>query len=138
MCSLLNRYVFFSAESGDRFSQSSKVTRFRLTDDCWLQSGSVRMQVTLNNKGTDPHLTPVAHPLCMFSSARLFVGGQVAETIESVEVLGTLLDFFKPSARRATDSMENHPFKADGTRLELLKDKSRRLIFELPVGLLKQ
>ena len=99
------KQVHFYAESGDRFSQAAKTIRFRLIDDCWLQSGSVRLQVTLNNL-KDAELTPVAHPACMFTSCRLHLGGQVVEQFDSHEVLATLLDRFKPAARRVTDSME--------------------------------
>ena len=73
-----SKQVRFFAESGDRFSQAAKTIRFRLIDDCWLQSGSVRLQVTLNNL-KDAELTPVAHPACMFTSCRLHLGGQVVE-----------------------------------------------------------
>ena len=101
-----SKQVRFFAESGDRFSQAARTIRFRLIDDCWLQSGSVRLQVTLNNLKTDAALTPVAHPACMFTSCRLHLGGQVVEQFDSHEVLATLLDRFKPAARRVTDSME--------------------------------
>ena len=100
-----SKQVRFFAESGDRFSQAAKTIRFRLIDDCWLQSGSVRLQVTLNNL-KDAELTPVAHPACMFTSCRLHLGGQVVEQFDSHEVLATLLDRFKPAASRVTDSME--------------------------------
>ena len=132
------KQVRFFAESGDRFSQASKVIRCRLIGDCWLQSGSVRVQVTLNNLKAAA-LTPVAHPACMFSSCRLFLGGQVVEQIDDNQVLATLLDRFKPSWRQITDSMENHPINpADGSRTAIGQNKSRRLIFELPFGMLKQ
>ena len=133
-----SKMVRFYAESGDRFSQASKVIRFRLIDDCWMQAGSARMQVTLNNLSSAP-LTPIAHPACMFSQARLYLGGQLVETLDENQVLSTLVDRFKPAWRHITDSMENHVINpADGSRLALRANQSRRLIFELPFGLLKQ
>ena len=43
-----SKLVKFRPEAGDRYSPgAAKVIRFRLVDDCWLNS--VRLQVTLNN-----------------------------------------------------------------------------------------
>ena len=116
----------------------SKVLLFRLIDDCWMQAGSARMQVTLNNLSSAP-LTPIAHPACMFSQARLYLGGQLVETLDENQVLTTLVDRFKPAWRQITDSMENHVINpADGSRLALRANQSRRLAFELGFGILRQ
>ena len=43
-----SKLVKFRPEAGDRYSPgAARVIRFRLVDDCWLNS--VRLQVTLNN-----------------------------------------------------------------------------------------
>ena len=43
-----SKLVKFRPEAGDRYSPgAAKVIRFRLVDDCWLNS--VRLQVTINN-----------------------------------------------------------------------------------------
>ena len=49
------KLVKFPAESGDRFSpQAAKVLRFRLMDECWLQPGTLKLQVQLNSTSADP------------------------------------------------------------------------------------
>ena len=54
------KLVKFRAEASDRFSPAAgKVIRFRLVDDCWLQSGSVRFSAVLFNKGANA-ITPFA------------------------------------------------------------------------------
>ena len=46
-----SKHVRFRAQASDRFSPAAgKVIRFRLVDDCWLQSGTVRFAATLFNK----------------------------------------------------------------------------------------
>ena len=46
-----SKLVKFRAEASDRFSLAAgKVIRFRLVDDCWLQSGTVRCSAVLFNK----------------------------------------------------------------------------------------
>ena len=65
------KLVKFRAEASDRFSPAAgKVIRFRLVDDCWLQSGSVRFSAVLFNKGANP-IAPFAAPGCMLKSMRL-------------------------------------------------------------------
>ena len=50
-----SKLVKFRAEASDRFSPAAgKVIRFKLADDCWLQSGTVRCAATLFNKRTNP------------------------------------------------------------------------------------
>ena len=63
-----SKLVKFRPEAGDRYSPgAAKVIRFRLVDDCWLNSA--RVQVTLNNltlggsEGTTAlPLSPIAPP----------------------------------------------------------------------------
>ena len=105
-----SKLVRWRAEAGDRFSQAAKQLRFRLVDDCWLQSGTVRLQVTINNNSGANPLQPVADPLAMFASARLYMGGQLVEDIQELGVVAVMLDYFKPVNRRINDSMMNHPW----------------------------
>ena len=61
-----SKLVKFRAEASDRFSPAAgKVIRFRLVDDCWLQSGTVKSMAQLvNNNGIA--MTPIARPGSMF------------------------------------------------------------------------
>ena len=88
------------ARTGDRFSDANRTSHFNLSDDCWLQSQTLRLQFSITNKSGTAILTPVAHPMAMFENVRLYSGGQVAENMGNATVLGNLLDLFKPTARR--------------------------------------
>ena len=86
-----SKLVRWRAEASDRFSQAAKQLRFRLVDDCWLQSGTVRLQVTMNNSHATQVLEPRTDPLAMFSSARLYMGGQLAGDIHELGAVGVTL-----------------------------------------------
>ena len=77
----------------------------------------------------------------MFQSLKLYAGGQLCENIEEAGPLATILDKLKPSARRLNDSMMSHPLSGDDgaadARENLYQGASRRLIFELPLGVFK-
>ena len=77
-----SKLVRWRAEASDRFSPAARQLRFRLVDDCWLQSGTVRLQVTMNNTSGANPLQPRTDPLAMFSTARLFMGGQLVKYIK--------------------------------------------------------
>ena len=91
-----SRLVRWRAEVGDRFSQAARQLRFRLVDDFWLQSGTVRLQVTVTNTSGANPLQHRTDPLAMFSSARLYMGGQLVEDIQELGVDVVMLEYFKP------------------------------------------
>ena len=130
-----SKLVKFRAEASDRFSPAAgKVIRFRLVDDCWLQSGTVRFMALLVNK-TGHELTPIAPPGSMFRSMRLFVGGQVCETIDETTVLMTLLDRFKGTNRKENDRMLAHGrSETSENGVGLANHKARNIMFELPLA----
>ena len=133
------RQVRWRAQAGDRFSDASRTIRFNLADDCWLQAQTLRLQFSITNKHATAILTPVAHPMAMFENVRLYIGGQVAENMDNVTVLGNLLDLFKPEARRIAESIENHPVATNvDARVAIQATQTRRVITELPLGFFKQ
>ena len=133
------RQVRWRAQAGDRFSDAAKTIRFNLSDDCWLQSQTLRLQFSITNKHDTAILTPTAHPMAMFENVRLYIGGQVAENMDHVTVLGNLLDLFKPVTRRVAESMENHPLTGNvDERLAIQAGQTRRVIMDLPLGFFKQ
>ena len=87
-----SKLVRWRAEAGYRFSHAAKQLRFRLVDDCWLQSGTVRLQVTMNNTHGAYPLQPRTDPLAMLSLARLYMGGQLVEDIHEVGVVSVMVD----------------------------------------------
>ena len=133
------RQVRWRAQAGDRFSDASRTIRFNLADDCWLQSQTLRLQFSITNKSGTAILTPTAHPMAMFENVRLYIGGQVAENIDNVTVLGNLMDLFKPVTRRVAESLENHPLAGNvDERLAIQAGQTRRVIMGLPLGFFKQ
>ena len=69
------RLCRFRPSAGDRFSPNARVIRVALQDHCFLEPSSVRLQFQLNNLDTTNPLVPVGHPGCMFSTLKLYVGG---------------------------------------------------------------
>ena len=134
-----SKLVKFRPEAGDRYSPgAAKVIRFRLVDDCWLNS--VRLQVTLNNLTTAVDgvtgvaITPVPPALAMFTSCRLFLGGQVVEQIDEVQTLAKIIDRLQPSNRRFFDTIMARPVD-NGAYQPVATNGSRRLLIELPLGM---
>ena len=106
---LNSRFVrFFFAESGDRFSpDSSRVIRFRLTDQAFLEPSSLRLQCTIRNltvddAGQDVALTPIAPPLAMFARARCFMASQLIEDWVELPSTAVLMDRMKPFSEGLT------------------------------------
>ena len=152
LCGVRQSFEACQMESRSRgsFSGAAQQIRFRLVDDCWLQTSTVRLQATMNNLAVNttgqggavvpgPVISPIADPLAMFSSARLYMGGQLVEDIQELGPLAVMLDYFKPLNRRINDSMMNHPLATNADpRTNLRAQRSRRIIVELPFGMLKQ
>ena len=105
---LNSRFVRFFAESGDRFSpDSSRVIRFRLTDQAFLEPSSLRLQCTIRNltvdgNGQDIALTPIAPPLAMFARARCFMASQLIEDWVELPSTAVLMDRMKPFSEGLT------------------------------------
>ena len=75
--------------------------RFRLTDQAFLETSSIRLQMTIQNltsdgAGQDVNLTPIAPPLAMFARARLFMGSQLCEDWVELAPTAVLMDRLKP------------------------------------------
>ena len=76
---LETRQVTYQAESGNRFDPvSPKVLRFRLADHGFLEASSVKLALTLQNKG-DQTITPCGQLMSLFRRARLFASSQLVE-----------------------------------------------------------
>ena len=98
---LNSRFARYFAESGTRFdSSSSRAIRLRLADHCFLEPASVRLQLATNNLSTPVELTPVAQPLAMFRSTRLFMAGQRVEDWAEQEHANTLRSRIRAAVRQ--------------------------------------
>ena len=108
------RLTNFFAESGNTWdSLSSRVIRFRVADQGFLESASLRLRFTIVNLRDAP-LTPCAPVLSMFRRARIFCASTLVEDLTSLPNQATLRDRLLPSDRRINNSIEAHPMAADG------------------------
>ena len=131
------RKVKFFAEASDRFSTNSRVLRFRLVDQGFLEPASSRIEFTLNNKDSSNALVPVAPPLAMFSRIRVFISGVQCENWDYVGETCVLMDRLKGAARRNNDSVESHFLTAGGyadTYQAIPASSSRSVLFSIPCG----
>ena len=137
---LANRSVQYFAESGNKFDPvSSRVIRFRIADQGFLEASSVRLKFTLTNlKGEE--LTPNAPCLSMFRRARLFASSQLVEDVTELATQASLTTRLLPADRKLNDSIEGHPLVNAylDTYTTIAADQSRRLISPLPFGVLNQ
>ena len=137
---LESRYVTYQAESGNRFDPvSSKVIRFRLADHGFLEASSVKLALTLQNKG-DQTITPCGQLMSLFRRARLFASSQLVEDRIELATETAITDRLKDGLRRMNDSILEHPHDAfnANTFTQLGAGKSRRLISPTPFGTLNQ
>ena len=137
---LESRYVTYQAESGNRFDPvSSKVLRFRLADHGFLEASSVKLAITLQNKG-DQTITPCGQTMSLFRRARLFAASQLVEDRTELASESAITDRLKDGLRRTNDSIEQHPHDAYNANSygTLGAGKSRRLITHPPFGILSQ
>ena len=138
---LANRSVQYFAESGNRFDPvSSRVIRFRIADQGFLEASSVRLKFTLTNLSTSADLTPNAPCLSMFRRARLFASSQLCEDATELATQASLTTRLLPADRKLNDSIEGHPLLSAylDTYTTVAANQSRRLISPLPFGCLNQ
>ena len=133
---LETRQVTYQAESGNRFDPvSSRVIRFRLADHGFLEASSVKLALTLQNKG-DQTITHCGQLMSLFRRARLFASSQLVEDRIELATESAITDRLKDGLRRVNDSIEQHPHVNinDNTYVTLGAGKSRRLISSTPFG----
>ena len=132
------KYSNFFAESGNTFdSLSSKVIRFRVADQGFLESASLRLRFTIVNLKNEA-LTPCASPMAMFRRARLFAASQLVEDLTLLPNQTTLRDRMLPMERRVNNSIEANPMDNNEASMEIGSQASRRVIAPLPVGTVNQ
>ena len=106
---LETRQVTYMAESGNRFDPvSSKVIRFRLADHGFLEASSVRLALTIQNKG-DQTITPCGQTMSLFRRARLFASSQLVEDWVELATENSITERLKDGPRRINDNIEQHP-----------------------------
>ena len=128
----------YFAESGHVFdSISSKVIRFRVADQGFLESASLRLRFTIVNVKDAP-LTPCAPVGAMFRRARLFAASSLVGDLTNLPNQTTLRDRLLPSDRRVNNSIEAHPMTATEGYSPIGNQGARKVITNLPFGLVNQ
>ena len=135
-----SRYARYFSESGNRFDpSSSRVIRFRLADNVFLEPASCRVQMTITNLNGAAALTPIAPPLSMFRRARLFVSSQICEDWTELGASTVLMDRMKDTLRRSNDSLDSHILTGGGssdTYSAIPGGASRKVLMQLPFGVI--
>ena len=137
---LETRQVTYQAETGNSFDPvSSRVVRFRLADHGFLEASSVKLALTLQNKG-DQLITPVGQMMSLFRRARLFASSQLIEDRIELATESSITERLKDGLRRINDSVEQHPVASYNSDIyaTLGPNKSRRLIAPTCFGCLNQ
>ena len=134
------RQVLDFPESGNRIDPvKSNVIRFRLADHAFLEASSCKFGFTIANLGNQ-HITPLAQPMSMFRSAKLFAASQLVEDRMELATEAAVTDRLLEPYRRLDNSNEAHPlgnpFNGDYQVLGAIKD--RRVLVNLPFGVLQQ
>ena len=112
---LETRQVTYQAESGNRFDPISiRVIRFRLADHGFLEASSVKLALTLQNKG-DQNITPIGQLMSLFRRARLFASSQLIEDRIELATETSITERLKDGQRRINDSIEQHPSRVTTT-----------------------
>ena len=106
---LETRQVTYQAESGNRFDPvSSRVIRFRLADHGFLEASSVKLALTLQNKGCTT-VTPIGRVMSLLRRARLFASSQFFEGRIGLATESSITVRLKDGAGRINGSIEQHP-----------------------------
>ena len=122
----------------------------RLAESAFLDMSSIRLGMRIYNlstTGAAPNqvpglLTPLCGPFGMFSRARLYVAGQLAEDLTECGHSSVMMERMKPNARRINDSMEAHAMTGANSANEsysaIPAGESRKVVCSLPFGLTNQ
>ena len=126
---LETRQVTYQAGSGNRFDPvSSRVIRFRLADDGFLEALSVNLALTLHNT-SDTTITPIGQLMALFRRARRFALSQLVENRMELSSGNSITDRLEDGLRERPHGTVN-----SDTYITLGAKKGRRLIAPTPLG----
>ena len=91
------RSVTYFPQGSNTYSVSgTRVIKFNITGDQWLDPQSLRLVFQLRNNHAIKILSPMHYdPNVMFRRVRLIAGGQIIEDIDSYNRLAVMLDALK-------------------------------------------
>ena len=112
------RSVTFHTEGSNSYSAASgtKVIRFRLAGEGWLDPSTVRIMFDVVNTDAAPGtklLRPLGRAHAFFRRLRLSVRGQIIEDIDNFNRVSELFHLLQTPASRLNDSIEGFGYNAD-------------------------
>lgn len=111
------RSVTFHTEGSNSYSanQGTKVIRFRLAGEGWLDPSTFRVMFDVVNADATPNakkLRPIGRPHAFFRRLRIAVRGQIIEDIDNYNRVCELFQILQPEESSANDSVEGFGYNA--------------------------
>ena len=118
------RSCTFHTEGSNSYSatQGTKVIRFRLAGDGWLDPSTFRIafDVVNDDTTTGKALRPIGRAHAFFRRLRIAIRGQVIEDIDNFNRVSELFHILQSSDSRYNDGGEEFGYNADITKLNTL------------------
>ena len=116
------RSVTFHTEGSNSYSSAAgtKVIRFRLAGEGWLDPSTFRIMFDVVNTNANPatvKLRPIGKPHAFFRRLRISVRGQIIEDIDNFNRVSELFHLFQTPASRLNDSIEGFGYQDDISKL---------------------
>ena len=120
------RSVTFHTEGSNSYSvqNGTRVLKFRLNGERWLDPSTVRVMFDLLNTSRDDTKTPKPTGYChgFFRRLRISVRGQIIEDSSDFNRVSHMFKLFESPETRFNDMCEGFGYKVDIDRLEYLGD----------------
>jgi hypothetical protein len=94
----------------------TKLIRFNLTGDAWMDPSTFRFSYTLRNTNGTKNLRPIGSPWAFFRRLRILAGGQIIEDIDQYNRVHELMHMLTATASREDDGAEAFGYSPDNYR----------------------
>ena len=139
------RSVTYHTEGSNSYSssQGTKVIRFRLAGEGWLDPSTFRIAFDVVNDEAGKRLRPIGRTHAFFRRLRISARGQIVEDIDNFNRVSELFHILQSTDSRLNDSIEGFGYNADISKLgtvDLLPGilTSQTVIFKPLCGLFAQ
>ena len=125
----------------------TKLIRFNLTGDSWLDPSTLRFSYTLKNNSATEALRPVGGPWAFFRRMRILAGGQIIEDIDQYNRVHELMHILTSKNSRENDGAEAFGYSPENYRWVapsataypgIKPSQTQVVLFRLLSGLLNQ
>jgi len=116
------RSCTFHTEGSNSYSatQGTKVIRFRLAGDGWLDPSTFRIAFDVVNDEAGKSLRPIGRAHAFFRRLRIAIRGQVIEDIDNFNRVSELFHILQSNHSRINDAGEEFGYNADIAHLNTL------------------